>query len=97
LMAHWNNLFGEQILEHRYEDVVADQEGMTRRLLDYCNLDWDPACMQFFKSKRVINTISYDQVRQPIYKSSVARWRNYAKHIGPLAESLGIDIESIRD
>jgi len=97
LMAHWNELFGDHILEHRYEDVIADQEGMTRRLLDFCNLAWDPACMQFFKAKRFVSTISYDQVRQPIYKKSVARWRNYEKHLGPLIDSLGIDPESFSD
>lgn len=95
LMRHWNDLFEGEILEHRYEDVIADQEGMTRRLLDYCELDWDPACMKFFKSKRVVNTISYDQVRQPIYKKSVARWRNYEKHLGPLIASLGLDPEAL--
>jgi len=51
--------------------------------------------MKFFKSKRVVNTISYDQVRQPIYKKSVARWRNYEKHLGPLIASLGLDPEAL--
>ncbi|MDH5645000.1 MAG: sulfotransferase [Candidatus Heimdallarchaeota archaeon] len=92
LMKHWKELLGEKILELKYEEMVNDQENNTRRLLDFCGLKWDESCLQFHKSKRVANTISYDQVRQPIYKKSVERWKNYEKHMSPLAEALGIKI-----
>jgi len=89
LMAHWNKVYDGEILDHCYEDLIENQEDMTRRLLAFCNLDWEPDCMQFFKTERVVNTMSYDQVRQPIYRESVARWRKYEEYLAPLIEALG--------
>ena len=77
------------IFENVYEDMVADQEKRTRELLDFIGLDFDPACLDFHNSGRVAITLSNDQVRQPIYKSSTKRYQRYAKHIGPLVEALG--------
>jgi hypothetical protein len=73
----------------QYEDIVADQEAQARRMLDFCGLEWNEACLDFHKHKRSIRTASVTQVRQPIYSSSVERWRPYEKHLGPLLEALG--------
>jgi hypothetical protein len=73
----------------QYEEVVADTEGQARRILDYCGLEWDPAVLEFHRNTRPVRTASSSQVRQPIYNSSVARWRNYEKFLGPLLAELG--------
>jgi Sulfotransferase family len=73
----------------RYEEMVRDQEATVRRLVAFVGLEWDDACLRFFETGRFANTASYDQVRRPIYRGSVARWRHYAPHLGPLAEALG--------
>jgi tetratricopeptide (TPR) repeat protein len=73
----------------QYEEIVADQEGQARKLLEYCGLAWDDACIDFYKTKRQVRTASVTQVRQPIYNTSVERWRKYEKHLGPLLDELG--------
>jgi len=73
----------------QYEDIVADMTGQARRLIDHVGLPWDDACLDFHKTQRNIRTASVTQVRQPIYTSSVERWRNYEKFLGPLLEGLG--------
>ncbi|MDD2686786.1 MAG: sulfotransferase [Gallionella sp.] len=89
MMAHWRTVLpANAFLDVHYEDIVADQETQARRLLDYCDLEWDERCLDFHKTKRQIRTASVTQVRQPIYTSSVERWRKYEKHLGPLFEAL---------
>lgn len=88
LMAHWAAVLPADLLEVRYEDVVADTDGAARRLLDFCGLAWDPACAEFHRNPRPVQTSSLWQVRQPIYKRSVARWRHYEAHLGPLFAAL---------
>jgi hypothetical protein len=90
LMQHWRQVLPQgSFIEVQYEDIVADMEGQARRLIDFCGLDWNAACLDFHNNKRSIRTASVTQVRQPIYTSSVARWRHYEKHLGPLLEALG--------
>ena len=88
LMAHWGDTLPLSMLEVRYEDVVANPEQMTRRLIDFCGLEWDDRCLQFHRSKRTVQTASNWQVRQPIYARSVQRWKNYEEFLGPLKEIL---------
>jgi hypothetical protein len=89
LMEHWRKLLpSESFLEVDYEEMVEDQEGVTRRMLDFCDLEWDDACMQFFDNDRPIRTASNWQARQPIYKSSMERWRRYEADLGELRELL---------
>lgn len=91
VMAHWRALLpAENFLEVRYEDVVADLEGQARRMIAFLGLDWDPACLTYYKNERQILTASFDQVRKPIYRSSVGRWKAYADHLGPLMAALGV-------
>jgi tetratricopeptide (TPR) repeat protein len=89
LMRHWNAILPGRIYECRYEDMVADQEAESRRLIDYLGLPWDDACLRFYEQDRTVSTPSRWQVRQPIYTSSVKRWRKYGAKIQPLIDALG--------
>lgn len=80
---------GLSMLEIGYEDTVADQEAQTRRILDFIGLPFDDACLKFNETGRIARTLSNDQVRQPIYKSSTRRYERYARHLAPLLEGLG--------
>ncbi len=98
VMSHYRRLLSGPevampIFDNGYEGMVADQERRTRELLDFIGLPFDPACLDFHKSGRVAVTLSNDQVRQPIYKSSTERYQRYAKHLGPLLDGLGDAIE----
>ncbi len=88
LMAHWKTVLDRPMLEVRYEDHVAEPERVCREMLDFLELDWDPACLRFHESRRFMRTASKDQVRKPIYTTSSGRWRNYERHLGPLMEAL---------
>jgi hypothetical protein len=89
LMTHWENVLPVPVLQIDYEETVADLETSARRLVDWCGLDWEPACLNFHQSTRAVRTASVTQVRQPIYRRSVERWRNYEAALGPLFERLG--------
>ncbi|CDX29191.1 Sulfotransferase [Mesorhizobium plurifarium] len=89
LMRHWNAVLPGRIFENRYETLVEDQEAQSRRLIDHLGLPWDDACLRFFDREGAVTTPSRWQVRQPIYKSSVKRWKNYESEIQPLIEALG--------
>jgi hypothetical protein len=71
--------------------MVGDQEGWTRKLIDFVGLEWDDACLRFHESTRVTTSLSNEQVRRPMYRSSMERWRHYEKHLGPLRAALGMD------
>ncbi|ESZ05576.1 sulfotransferase [Mesorhizobium sp. M1060] len=89
LMHHWKTVFPRRIFENRYEDLISDQEGQSRKLIDHLGLTWDDACLRFFAKGGSVRTASRWQVRQPIYKSSVKRWKNYEGKIQPLIDALG--------
>lgn len=90
LMQHWRNVLPVgSFLDVQYESIVAEQETQSRRIINFCGLDWNDACLDFYKNKRPIGTASKTQVRQPVYKSSVERWRPYEKFLGPLLDELG--------
>jgi tetratricopeptide (TPR) repeat protein len=88
LTAHWLTTLPLQMLEMRYETMVAEQEAQSRRLIDFLGLPWDPACLEFHRTQRPVVTASVWQVRQPIYNRSVGRWRHYEKHLGQLFDVL---------
>ena len=89
LMDHWRaTLPPAQLLEVDYEAVVEDLEGQARRLVAFCGLDWDAACLDFHATRRTVRTISVNQVRRPIYRDSIARWKAYERHLAPLIEAL---------
>jgi tetratricopeptide (TPR) repeat protein len=89
LMRHWNSVLPGRIYEVRYEKLIADQETESRRLIDFLGLPWDDACLRPEQNDRAVVTASNWQVRQPIYTSSVKRWKNYEHQIQPLIEALG--------
>jgi tetratricopeptide (TPR) repeat protein len=93
LMAHWESVLPVPILHLDYEQTVNDLETTARTLVDWCGLDWEPACLDFHKSKRVVRTASVTQVRKPIYRRSVERWRNYETELGPLFERLESEVK----
>lgn len=85
LMRHWQDVFApETIYDISYEELVANQENETRKLLEYCELPWEDNCLSFHKSARTVNTASAVQVRKPIYKDSIHLWKRYEKHLEPL-------------
>jgi hypothetical protein len=84
VMRHWDEVMPGRILRVDYEDVVADLEGETRRILAWCGLPWEEQCVRFHESDRVVTTASSEQVRQPIYKGAVGFWKNYAAHLAEL-------------
>ncbi len=88
LMEHWRQVLDVPMFELDYEELVQDQEGVTRRLLEFCGLEWDDRCLRFFESKREVLTLSREQVNQPIYRGSVGHHQRYARHLGPLREVL---------
>ena len=90
-MAHWGRVLPPgRILEVRYEDVVADVEAQARRILSHCGLNWDPRCLSFHETTRAVHTASAVQVRQPIYRSSIGRWRVHEPFLAPLLAELGV-------
>lgn len=94
LMAHWRSLLpADRFLEIEYENVVDDLEGEARRMIAFLGLEWNDACLAFHKTQRQIHTSSLDQVRKPIYRTSVRRWKRYAEHLRPLLDSLGVTAE----
>jgi hypothetical protein len=96
-MGHWDEVLPGRVLRLHYEDVVADLEGSVRRLLDYCGLDFEPACLEFHKTQRSVRTPSSEQVRQPIFRDGLDSWRAYAPWLGSLETALGDALVRYRD
>ncbi|HED35563.1 MAG TPA: sulfotransferase family protein [Gammaproteobacteria bacterium] len=91
LMQHWNTVLEIPVLNISYENLVENQQTVSREIIEFCGLNWDDSCLEFHKNKRFAKTASYNQVRQPMYNKSVERWRNYEKHLQPLIDRLSPD------
>jgi tetratricopeptide (TPR) repeat protein len=92
LMDHWRKVLPPDfMLDVRYENVVDDLEGEARRILDYCDLAWDEACLRFYETRRPVVTASFAQVRRPINRRSIGRWRPYSRMLQPLVEALRLE------
>jgi hypothetical protein len=89
LMEHWERVLPGRILRVQYEDVVADLPGNVRRILEFCHLDYEPQCVEFYKTERSVRTASSEQVRQPIFKEGLDQWRNFEPFLQPLKSALG--------
>ncbi len=87
-MDHWNDVLPNQILKVQYEDVVMDFETQVRRILGFCDLDFEQNCLDFHQTKRSVRTPSSEQVRQPIYISGMEQWRNFEPFLGKLKSAL---------
>jgi len=94
LMAHFDRVLPGRVHRVIYESLVADTENEVRRLLDYCGLPFEPACLDFYKNDRPVSTASSEQVRSPIYRSGLEHWRNYEPWLGPLKLMVGPLLES---
>ncbi len=92
LMAHWDAVLPGQVLRVNHEDVVADLETQVHRILNYCGLDFESACLEFHKTERTVRTPSAEQVRQPIYTSGLDQWKNFEHYLAPLKEALGSEL-----
>ena len=88
LMQHWRSTLQVPMLEVVYEHVVEDIETAAKQIIDFVGLPWDDACLRFYEAERAVTTASVDQVRRPIYSSSVARWKRYENHLSPLRDAL---------
>lgn len=88
LMSHWHHVFPGYILDVHYEELVRDQENQTRRILEFCGLPWEKDCLSFHHSSRPVATASTMQIRDPIYNSSIQRWKRYESWIQPLLAEL---------
>ncbi|MEI9989054.1 MAG: sulfotransferase [Rhizomicrobium sp.] len=96
LMRHWDDVLPGRVLRVQYEDVVEDLEGSVRRLLEYCGLPFEPACLAFHETRRSVRTPSSEQVRQPIGREGLEQWRRYASFLAPLRDALGDALTSYR-
>ena len=88
LMAHWHRVMPGVIHTVHYERLVDDTVGETQRFLEFCGLAWEDACMRFYENKQASTTASAAQVRKPVYRSSLDRWKKYREFLGPLEEVL---------
>ncbi len=93
LMEVWRERFGDRFFDISYEDTAGDLEPNARALIDFLELPWEDACLRFWETERAVRTASSEQVRQPIYRSAVGRWKRYEQHLRPLAEALAEPVD----
>ncbi|MFM7028205.1 MAG: sulfotransferase [Chakrabartia sp.] len=92
LMDHWDAVLPGRVLRVQHEELVDDLEGNVRRILDYCGLPFEEACIEFHKTKRSVRTPSSEQVRQPIFRDGLDQWKNFEPWLGPLRAALGPEL-----
>jgi len=96
LMDHWDNVLPGEVLRVIHEDVVDDIEGQVRRILDFCGLPFEQACVEFHKTRREVRTASSEQVRQPLYRSGLEQWKAFEPFLDPLKSALGPTLDNWR-
>jgi len=94
LMANFDAVLPGRVHRVRYEDMVADTEAEVRRLLDYCSLPFEAACLKFYENDRAVRTASSEQVRQPIFRGGLDQWRHYEPWLDALKTALGPALET---
>ena len=97
LMRHWQKVLPGRVLRVQHEELVDDLDGQVRRLLDFCGLDFEPACIEFYRTERSVRTASSEQVRQPIYREGLDQWRHFEPWLGPLRAALGDALTRYRE
>jgi hypothetical protein len=96
-MRHWDQVLPGSVLRVHYEDVVDDVESSVRRMLDFCGLEYEPACLKFHETRRSIHSASSEQVRRPIFHEGLTGWRNFEPWLGALKDALGDAVVRYRD
>ena len=96
IMAHWDSVLPSRILRVQHEDVIEDLSGQVERILDYCELPFEQACVDFHQNERAVRTPSSEQVRQPIYKSGMEQWQHFSDFLAPLEQALGPALTNYR-
>ena len=91
IMRHWDQVLPNKVHRVVYENMVSDTENEIRKLLEYCQLEYEEACLNFYNTKRTVRTPSSEQVRQPIYKKGIGQWEHFDEWLGPLKHSLGME------
>ena len=89
-MSHWTKIFDKKIYNIFYEKLIENKEKEIKKILEFCDLEWDENCLNFYNNKKNVSTASLAQVRQPIYKSSVEMWKNYSEELEDLTKILNI-------
>ncbi len=89
LMDHWDTVLPGKVLQVEYENVVNEFESQVHRLLEFCDLKFEPACLEFYASDRAVRTASSEPVRQPIYSDALEHWKHYESHLEPLKNAIG--------
>jgi tetratricopeptide (TPR) repeat protein len=97
LMRHWQRVLPGRILRVQHEELVDDLEGQVRRILAYCELGFEPACVEFHRTERSVRTASSEQVRQPIYREGLEQWRHYEPWLGAMRDTLGDALTRYRE
>ncbi len=90
LISFWNKKFPNKIYNLNYEKLINKSDYEAKKLLEYCELEWDENCLNFYKNKKTVSTASVAQVRNPIYKTSIKNWENYSKELASLKNMLEI-------
>ena len=88
-MEHWDAVLPGKVLHVQHEALVDDLEANVRRILEFCGLAFEPACLEYYKTERRIHTVSSEQVRRPVSREGIDQWRNFEPWLGPLREALG--------
>ena len=94
-MKHWHEVLPGKVLDVHYEETVMDLEGQVRRILDHCGLSFEAQCLRFWETDRAVRTASSEQVRQPIYRGALGKWRHYENHLGIWQDRLGDIVEEL--
>ena len=97
VMRHWDEVLPGRVLRLHHEDVIEDLEGSVRRLLEFCDLEFEPQCLDFHATARSVRTASSEQVRMPLYREGLHQWRHFEPWLQPLKEALGDALERYRD
>ena len=94
-MQHWHTVLPGKVLDVHYEETVSNLEGQVRRILEHCELPFEESCVYFHETNRAVKTASSEQVRQPIYREALGKWRCYEKHLDLWKEELGFIIDEL--
>jgi hypothetical protein len=97
MMQHWHRVLPGKVLDVHYEETVMDLEGQVRRILEHCGLPFEEACVRYYETARAVQTASSEQVRQPIYREGLGKWRRYEQYLDLWKEELADILDELPD